>query len=175
MPDSQHPPFWINPRSSSGTGERSPALLKLVESLWPFTLQYCRNVLGETSIAAEILEEALERMERSQQRREIREPAAYLRRTIVRRVRQELAHRCRLQQLGSVAESIPAKPQMREDDRVLAGQVLALVRDSMLDMVIRRLAGFSWTEIGAQRHEDPHALESRFSYEMTRIRRLLGI
>ena len=89
-------------------------------------------------------------------------------------MRQELAHGCRLQRLGSVAESIPAKPRVREDDRVLAGQVLALVRDSMLDIVIRRLAGFSWTEIGVQRHEDPHALESRFSYEMTRIRRLLG-
>ena len=111
-------PFWINPRSSIGTGERSPALLKLVES---FTLKYCRNVLGDTSITAEILEEALERMERSQQRREIREPAAYVRRTIVRRVRQELAHGCRLQRLGSVAESIPAKPQIREDDRILAG------------------------------------------------------
>lgn len=151
------------------------AISRLAESLWPFTLQYCRNVLGDTSIAVEMLEEALERMERSQQRREIHEPAAYLRRTIIRRVRQELAHRCRLQQLGTVAELVPHRPRVREDDRILAGQVLALVLDRMLDIVIRRLAGFSWTEIGAPRHEDPHALESRFSYEMGRIRRLLGI
>ena len=174
MPGSQYPPFWINPRSSVGTGDRSPALLELAERLWPFTLQYCRNVLRDTSTAAEMLEQALERVERSQQKREIREPAAYLRRTIVRGVRRELARRCKLRQLESVAESIPAKPRVKEDDRVLAGQVLALVRDSMLDIVIRRLAGFSWAEIGAQRHEDPHALESRFGYEMRRIRRLLG-
>ncbi len=53
---------------------------------------------------------------------------------------------------------LSGQPRVKEDDRVLAGQVLALVRDSMLDIVIRPLAGFSWTEIGAQRHEDPHAL-----------------
>jgi len=175
MPRSPYPPFWINPQSAVGSGERSRVLWDTAQSLWPFTLQYCRNVLGEISSAAEILEHALERMERSQQRRQISEPAAYLRRTIVRAVRRELARRCKLQQLGEIAESIPAKLRVAEDDRVLAGQVLALVRDSMLDIVIRRLAGFSWIEIGAQRKEDPHALESRFSYEMRRIRRVLGI
>ena len=175
MPESQPPPFWINPRSALQAGERSNAFWELAESLWPFTLQYCGNVLGDTSVAAEILEQAIDRMERSQQKRQIHEPAAYLRRTIIRAVRRELARRCRLQQLGTVAQHIPAKLSVSEDERVLAGQVLALVRDSMLDIVIRRLAGFSWAEIGAQRREDAHSLESRFSYEMRRIRRLLGI
>ncbi len=175
MPESQHPPFWINPRSALQAGERSRAFWELAESLWPFTLLYCGNVLGDTSVAAEILEQAIDRMERSQRKHEIHEPVAYLRRTIIRGVRRELARRCKLQQLGTVAESIPAKVPVSEDERVLAGQVLALVRDSMLDIVIRRLAGFSWAEIGAQRQEDAHALESRFSYEMRRIRRLLGI
>ena len=48
MPESQHPPFWINPRSALQAGERSRAFWELAESLWPFTLQYCGNVLGDT-------------------------------------------------------------------------------------------------------------------------------
>ncbi len=64
MPESQYPPFWINPRSALQAGERH-AFWVLAESLWPFTLQYCRNVLGDTSLSAEILEQEIDRMERS--------------------------------------------------------------------------------------------------------------
>ena len=61
------------------------------------------------------------------------------------------------------------------DRHILASQILALVREEVLDLLVRRLAGMSWSDIGTLRSEDPHALEARFGYELARIRKLLRI
>jgi DNA-directed RNA polymerase specialized sigma24 family protein len=159
------------------TGQaRSRELIGAAEKVWPYLVQNCETILRDPPAATEILERSLAALERRKVSNEISNLPSFLARIAIREVRREFQRRIRENSSGLILDLPDSSSELSPHDRhILASQVLALVRDELLDLFLKRLAGLSWAEIGAIRGEDPHVSESRFSYEIARIRKLLDI
>ncbi len=169
------PKFWIFPDSPATGRRRSRTLVAAAEKVWPYVVQNCESILRDRPAAGEIMERSLLALERRRASTEISDISAFLARTSIREIRHEYQRRIRESGVGLVFEMPSSSDPSSHDRHILASQVLALVREDMLDLFLRRLAGLSWADIGTIRGEDPHALESRFSYEIARIRKILRI
>jgi DNA-directed RNA polymerase specialized sigma24 family protein len=169
------PKFWIYPDSPATGRRRSRTLVAAAEKVWPYVVQNCASILRDRPAAGEIMERAVLALERRKAPTKISDLSAFLARTAIRAIRHEFQRRMRESSAGIVFEVPSSSDPSRHDRHILASQVLALVREELLDLFLKRLAGLSWSDIGMIRGEDPHALESRFSYEIARIRTLLRI
>jgi hypothetical protein len=169
------PKFWIYPESPATGRPRSPTLVAAAEKVWPYVVRNCGSILRDGPAAGEIMERAILALERRRAPTKILDLSAFLARAAIREIRHEFQRRMREKSAGIVFEMPSSSDASRHDRRILSGQVLALVRDELLDLFLKRLAGLSWLDIGMIRGEDPHALESRFSYKIARIRKLLRI
>jgi DNA-directed RNA polymerase specialized sigma24 family protein len=169
------PKFWIHPESSATGRPRSQTLIAAAEKVWPYVAQNCESILRDAPAAGEIMERSLLALERRRASTKISDVAAFLARIAIREIRREFQRRIRESGAGLVFDLPSSSDVLTHDRRILASQVLALVREEMLDLFLKHLAGMTWADIGTIRGEDPHALESRFSYEIARIRRLLKI
>ena len=165
-------PFWLSPLKASGL-PRSGAMIDAARRVWQALLVYTNEALGETELAAEFLEKTIRSVERSQENRAIRDLSAYIFRSYVRAIAAERRRRRRLLPLDASSPG-PPHPATELEQRVLAQETLAMLRPEILPLVFRRMEGWTWEEIGVQFGEPKHLLESRYSYEMRRVRNLLS-
>jgi hypothetical protein len=165
-------PFWLSPWEASGL-PRSSAMIDAAQRVWEPVLVYTKKALGETEPAAGLLEKTVRSVESSQKKHAIRDLSAYIFRSYIREVSVERRRRRRLLPLE---ESPPGLLHHASEieRRVLAQEVLAMIKVDVLPLVFRRMDGWTWEEIAIQFGEPKHALESRYSYEMRRVKDLLG-
>lgn len=164
--------FWLSPWEASGL-PRSGAMIDAARRVWGSVLAYTDHALGETEPASEFLEKTVRNVERSQKNHEIRDLSAYIFRSYVREIAAERRRRRRLLPLDAAAHGLLSTGTELEQ-RVLAQEALAMIRAEILPLVFRRMEGWTWDEIAAQFGQPKHVLESRHSYEMRRVRNLLG-
>ena len=164
-------PFWLSPWDTTGS-PRSSAMIDAAAQVWGAVLIYTKDALGETEPAAEFLERTIRSVERSQKKNEIRDLRAYIFRSYVRVIAAERKRRRRLLPLDASGPG-PVHPAKEIELRVLAQQAIAMIKPDILQLVFRRLEGWTWKEIASQFGEAKHLLESRYNYEMRRVRNLL--
>ncbi len=163
--------FWLDPWEATGS-PRSVAVMDAAHRVWEAVLIYTKEAFGDTELAGHLLEQTISSVEK--QKHSIDDLSAYIFRSYIREV---TAERKRRRRIVPFDESTPPL-QYRGDEierRILAQEVLAIVRIDILPLVFQRMDGWSWEEIAAQLGEPKHALESRYSYEMRRVRDLLGV
>jgi DNA-directed RNA polymerase specialized sigma24 family protein len=165
-------PFWLSPYDATGL-PRSGAMIDAARRVWARVLAYTKQALGETEPALEFLEKTVRCVERSQTKHEIRDLSAYIFRSYIRQIAAERRRRRRLLPLNSATHG-PVRTETELEQRVLAQEALPMIRLDILPLVFRRIEGWTWDEIAAQFGQPKHALESRYSYEMRRVRNLLG-
>lgn len=165
-------PFWLSPWEASGS-PRSVAVIDAARRAWEPALAYTKQALGDTDAAPELFEKTVRQVERSQKKRAIQELGAYIFRSYTREI---AAERRRRRRMVPLVESIHGCKHDTEEmeRRILAKEVLMRIRVDILPAVFRRMAGWSWEEIAIQLGEPKHALESRYCYEMRRVRDLLS-
>ena len=169
------PKLWICPESPATGRQRPLTLVAAAERVWPYVVRNCETILRDGPAACEIMERSISALERRRASAKIEDLPAFLARVAIREIRHEFQRRIREGGAGLIFD-LPSPSEASAVDRhILASQILALVRDDVLDLFVRRLAGMSWSEIGTLRAEDPHALEARFGYELARIRKVLRI
>ena len=172
MDTARSQPFWLSLGDATGL-PRSSAIIDAARRVWEPLLVYTQEVLGETETASEFLEKTVRHVERSKQKHTIRDLSAYIFRSYIRELAVERRRRRRLVPLE---ESTPALLDQKAqiEQRILAQEVLALIRTDLLPLVFRRMDGWSWDEIAVQLREPKHTLESRYSYELRRVKNLLS-
>ena len=164
-------PFWLSPWEATGL-PRSGAMIDAARRVWGSVLAYTKQALGETEPALEFLEKTVRCVERSQKKHEIRDLSAYIFRSYIRQIAAERRRRRRLLPFDAATHG-PLHTETELEQRVLAQEALAMIRVDILPLVFRRMEGWTWDEIAAQFGQPKHVLESRYSYEMRRVRNLL--
>jgi hypothetical protein len=168
--------FWIGAFDHE-TGVRLPRrLVEAARRIWPSVLAYTKRALGDTDMAAELLEQTVADAVGAgldPSAPAVRNLPGYLFRSYIRHLRPERLRRKRRISMDCMPE--PVQPPEDIERRILAEEILSMMEVDVLDLFLRRGCGFTWVEIGAQLGKDPHALESRYCYELQRIRRLLGV
>ena len=165
-------PFWLSPWEATGL-PRSSAMIDAARRVWERALVYTQKALGETESAAQLLEKTVRSVERSKEKRAIHDLSPYIFRSYIREVAAERRLRLRLIPLEAWTPGLP-HPGDQIERRILAQEVIAMIRVEILPLLFRRMDGWSWEEIASQLGEPKHALESRYSYEMRRVRSLLS-
>jgi DNA-directed RNA polymerase specialized sigma24 family protein len=164
-------PFWLSPWEATGM-PRSSAMIDAARRIWEPVLVYTHEALGDTDSAAEFLEKTVCSVEKSREKHTIQDLSAYIFRSYINEIAVERRRRRRLMPLEVSTSVLPHQTEEIER-RVLAQEVVAAIRVDLLPLVFRRMDGWSWEEIALQLGEPKHALESRYSYEMRRVKKLL--
>jgi len=149
-----------------------PAVLAAAESVFPRALEYGTNLLGDSAVVANTLEEVAATVSQLIARRDppgepapIRNLPGYVFRAFVRQV-----NRLKSKELavldaaiaGQTLEQRLADPSRQLEMKVLVDECLAQFDFTERDMCWRRLEGFTWDEIGPVHGLSGHAAEVRF-------------
>ncbi|HTV53431.1 MAG TPA: hypothetical protein VMI06_00785, partial [Terriglobia bacterium] len=149
-----------------------PAVLAAAETIFPRALEYGTNLLGDTAVVTNTLEEVAATVSELIARRDspgepapIRNLSGYVFRAFVRRV-----NRLKSKELAVLDAAIAgqtraqrlADPSRQLEMKVLMDECLAQFDFTERDMCWRRLEGFTWDEIGPVHGLSGHAAEVRF-------------
>jgi len=161
----------------------NPAVLSIAHEIGPRALSYARNLIGDPAEAINYLEEAAASVSAAiEQKRcsgtpEVRNVAAYLFRTFVRMVdgarRKEPVLEASSRENGDAQLCLSA--QVGVETTVLLNEVMATCDRGSREVVVLRLEGFSWAEIGKHLGISTHAAEARFSKALEHARKTLKI
>jgi DNA-directed RNA polymerase specialized sigma24 family protein len=152
-------------------------VLAAAEEIFPRALDYSLNVLGDSAVVANMLEEVAARTTRLLKAKDppgepapIHNLAAYVFRAFARDV-----NRLRSKQLVLVSASEASKELPRWTDpsrqlmiKILTDEFLARCDSVTQDVFALRMQGFSWEEIGRTNGISAHAAEKRFSQAFRR-------
>jgi DNA-directed RNA polymerase specialized sigma24 family protein len=160
-----------------------PVVLSIAHEVAPRALSYAQKLIGDPATAINHLEEAAACVSRAiKQKRlagapEVRNVEAYLFRVFVRRVDDTRRKQTDLEEsLQNHGESQACcEAQVRVETAVLLNEVMATCDRASREIVILRLEGFSWEEIGRQCGISGHAAEVRFSKALDHARKTLKI
>jgi hypothetical protein len=149
-----------------------PAVLEAAETVFARALEYGTNLLGDTAVVANALEEVAATVSQLIARRDppgepapIRNLPGYVFRAFVRQV-----NRLKNKELAVLDAAIAgqtlaqrlADPSRQLEMKVLVKECLAQFDFTERDMCWRRLEGFTWDEIGPVHGLSGHAAEVRF-------------
>jgi hypothetical protein len=149
-----------------------PAVHAAAETVFPRALEYGTNLLGDTAVVANTLEEVAATVSQLIARRDppgepapIRNLPGYVFRAFVREV-----NRLKNKELAVLDAAIAgqtlaqrlADPSRQLEMKVLVDECLAQFDFTERDMCWRRLEGFTWDEIGPVHGLSGHAAEVRF-------------
>lgn len=149
-----------------------PAVLAAAESVFPRALEHGVNLLGDSAVVANTLEEVAATVSELIARRDppgepapIRNLPGYVFRAFVREV-----NRLKNKELAVLDAAIAgqtlaqrlADPSRQLEMKVLVNECLAQFDFTERDMCWRRLEGFTWDEIGLVHGLSGHAAEVRF-------------
>jgi len=176
------PPLLLNAVDRFGR-EINPTVLSIAREIGPRALSYAQNLIGDPASAINYLEEAAASVSAAIEQKklsggpQVRNIAAYLFRTFVRRVddarRKEAVLERSLEEHGNAHICLTA--QTRLETAVLLSEVMATCDRASREVVVLRLEGFSWDEIGSHLGISTHAAEVRFSKALDHARKTLKI
>jgi len=159
-----------------------PAVLSIAHEIGPRALSYAGILIGDPAEAINYLEEAAASVSAAIEQKkcsgtpEVRNVAAYLFRTFVRIVdearRKKPVLEASSRDNGDVRLCLPAH---RVETTVLLNEVMATCDRGSREVVVLRLEGFSWAEIGKHLGISTHAAEARFSKALDHARKTLKI
>jgi RNA polymerase sigma factor (sigma-70 family) len=176
------PPFLLNSVDRFGR-QIAPAVMSVSMEIGPRALAYARNLIGDAALAMNYFEEAAASVSTAIDEKKasgappIRNVAAYLFRTFIRMV-DDAKHKEKILE-ESLKESVEARTLSTEEAQVEAAVLLNEVMETCdrasRDVVVLRLEGFSWKEIGKQLAISTHGAEARFSKALDHARKVFKI
>ncbi len=176
------PPFLLNSVDRFGR-QIAPALLAVATEIGPRALAYAQKLIGDPALAINYFEEAAASVSAAIEEKKasgapvVRNVGAYLFRTFIRMV-DDAKHKetVREEFLKKSGEArIPLTEEAKVETAVLLNEVMETCDRASRELVILRLEGFSWKEIGKQFDISSHAAEARFSKALDRARNMLTI
>ena len=160
-----------------------PLVLAVAYEVGPRAVAYAERLLGDGALALDLLEEAAAavseavKRKRSDESGPVRDLAAYLFRTYLRKVSLVRGRQSRLDQ--SLRDKAPRRPAAKElaqaEISLLFDEVMATYDKVTRQIVYRRLEGFSWKEIATEYGLSTHAAEARYSRALAQARKFLQI
>ena len=184
MPSKREPkpsgPFLLNSIDRLGRPIH-PGVLTVAQNIAPQALSYGEKILGDPAVALNLLEEASAAVSEAVETRRasakppVRDIRAYLFRAYVRRISHErrrevvLNPEVELRQERNRPKRTCAEPEVK----LLVDEVMAACDKATQEIVLRRLEGFSWDEIGDRYGITAHAARIRFSKALKRARKTL--
>jgi RNA polymerase sigma factor (sigma-70 family) len=161
----------------------APAVLSVATQIGPRAVAYAQHLIGDPALAINYFEEAAASVSTAIEEKKasgapaVRNVAAYLFRTFIRIVDDAKHKETILEE--SLQESVEARISLTEvaqvETAVLLNEVMETCDRASREVVILRLEGFSWKEIGKQFGISSHAAEARFSKALDRARKMLTI
>ena len=175
-------PFLLNEVDHLGR-HIAPAVLSVAQEIGPRVLSYAQNLIHDPATAISYLEEAAASVSAVIEEKEvsgvpaIRNVSAYLFRTFIRKVdrvrRREATLERSLQEYGETQEALTDEGDV--ETMVLVNEVMATCDRASREVVVLRLEGWSWKEIGEHLGISRHAAEARFSKTLDHARKMLRI
>jgi len=162
-----------------------PAVLAAAETVFARAFEYGTNLLGDTAVVTNALEEIAATVSQLIARRDppgepapIRNLPGYVFRAFVREVK-----RLKNKELATLDAAIAgqtlaqrlADPSRQLEMEVLVAECLALFDFVERDMCWRRLEGFTWDEIGPVHGLSGHAAEVRFRNAVRAVKEKLAL
>jgi RNA polymerase sigma factor (sigma-70 family) len=159
-----------------------PSVLSIAREIGPRALSYAQNLIGDPARAINFLEQAAASVsvaieqKKLSGRPEVRNVAAYLFRTFVRMVDEARRKETVLEEsIDEGDRQTPLREQARVETAVLLNEVMATCDRGSREVIVLRLEGFSWDEIGKHLGISTHAAEVRFSKALDHARKTLKI
>ena len=183
MPGLPHPKerFRVSPIDCHGR-TIEPEVLCVAQEIADRVFQHAERMLLDPAVSTSLLEEAAVAVSRVLRRKavgqnRIRDLRAYLFRAFIRRLNRTKRREMRLvaSSSGNPGESEQFDPSRELEMRILVDELLTRCDGVTRDMFYRRIAGFSWKEIGDAYGISAHAAESRFSQALRRLRKKLHL
>ena len=161
-----------------------PAVLAAAETVFPRALEYGTNLLGDTAVVANALEEVAATVSQLIARRDppgepapIRNLPGYVFRAFVRQVNRLKSKELAVLDAAIAGQTLAqrlADPSRQLEMKVLVKECLAQFDFTERDMCWRRLEGFTWDEIGPVHGLSGHAAEVRFRNAVRAIKAKLA-
>jgi RNA polymerase sigma factor (sigma-70 family) len=161
----------------------APAVMSVSMEIGPRALAYAQHLIGDPALAINYFEEAAASVSAAIEEKKVsgapavRNVAAYLFRTFIRMVDDAKYKEKILEE--SLKESVEARIPLTEEAQVEAAVLLNEVMETCdrasREVVVLRLEGFSWKEIGKQLAISSHAAEARFSKALDHARKAFKI
>jgi DNA-directed RNA polymerase specialized sigma24 family protein len=178
------PPLWISETDEHGN-QVSREVVEAAHRIWSRVLQYVRLEGRDLAPAAEILESACHCvsrvMRRNRQRNHIRNIDSYLYWAFVRGYNRRMVREARIQYVKSVETFADARIQPDHnwvsmlDNEIQFKQLLGYMDPKTRHMLMRRISGDSWAEIGESLGINTHNAEVQFANGIKKARsRLFG-
>ncbi len=179
------PPLWISETDEQGNRVRRE-VLEAAHRIWNRVLQHLRYAGQDVAPAAEILEAACHcvsrAIRRNLKRNSIRNLDSYLFWAFVRKHSRRMIREGRLQYVDSVESVANANIGAQHDwvsileNEIYLKQMLCYLDERTRDMLILRISGDSWAEIGERFGISAHNAEVQFANGAKKARsRLLRI
>ena len=158
-----------------------PGVLEVANSIASRLISFAEGILRDPALATSLLEESAASVSRVVRERAQRMQSpitsikSYLCRSYIRRVN---AARRKEPLLSLATHGFPSDnaPYFANLElRVLASELMARCDATTREMLCQKLQGASWKDVGAEYRISAHAAEARFSYQLNKVRRELGL
>jgi RNA polymerase sigma factor (sigma-70 family) len=175
------PPFLLNEVDHRGR-HIAPTVLSVAQEIAPRVLSYAQSLLGDPAVAITYLEQAAASVSAAiEEKRLAGEPAVrnvggYLFRTFIHMVNQARRREANLEQsLEEYDTQVSTAEVDKTQTNILLNEVMATCDRFSQQVVVLRLEGWSWEEIGKYFGISRHAAEARFSKALDHARKMLRI
>lgn len=160
----------------------TPQVLSAAEEIRRRAIRHAERVSIDPAMAANLLEDAAAAVSRALSTRHGNEEAinnleAYLFRAFLRRLNKMQKRQLHLDEAIGFLASTPKTWDTRSavEMKILLDEFLMKCDPEMRDVLYRRIAGYSWKEIGWAYRISSHAAESKFSQALRKVKRKLGL
>jgi len=178
------PPLWISETDGHGY-QVNREVIDAAHRIWARVLQHLRNQGQDVAPAAEILESACHcvsrAIRRSRRRNHIRSMDTYLFWAFIRRYKRRLARENRIEYVESIEALTDRKLDTDQnwvatlENEIQFKELMSFLDPRTRQMLIRRIAGDSWSDIGYSFRIGAHNAEVQFANGIKKARgRLFG-
>jgi hypothetical protein len=167
-----HPPLWISETDEHGNRVRRE-VVEAAHRIWNRVLQHLQYAGQDIAPAAETLEAACHcvsrAVSRNLNRNSIRNLDSYLFWAFIRKHNRRVIHEGRIKYVESVESVANASIGTLQDwvsileDEIYLKQMLCFLDERTRDMLMRRISGDSWAEIGSRLGISTHNAEVQFA------------
>jgi RNA polymerase sigma factor (sigma-70 family) len=164
-----------------------PTVLSAASEIAPRALLYAERLIGDPALAMDLFEEAAATVSVVMEQKKnsdapaVRNLPAYLFRTFIRMVSDSSSRNPTLEEsLDEIGEEYGGTQNLISEmcaveSTILLNEIMETCDRVSREVVVRRLEGFSWKEIGTQFGISTHAAEARFSKALDHARKKLRI
>ncbi len=177
---------WLSVRSGrkSSAGESkgrdgfgvSGPLAEAAPGTWRAGLAYAARYLGDTALAAEVVEGVAQSAAKAHRNKPIKNPDSYVLSGIVRRVKKLLAREQRIEYVGSLEELESLKAAQDAtwvaelDKRILIQELIGFMDRETRDLFFKWVRGDEWEEIAGDLGISANAAQHRLRYGIEKAR-----